>query len=144
MGKYKFKNRKFPIQFQKVVDWISDTKGVDVVLGDSTLFMGHFTRRISIHHNYDLNNNGLYALLHECGHVLQPATNVGCNSYKNIDDTDHPKEFMMGQFLNELDAWNRGMEIAKNLKLKINEKQFEKEKSEALLTYFTTTPPNFS
>ena len=37
-----------------------------------------------------------------------------------IDDTDHPKEFMMGQFLNELDAWNRGMEIAKKLKLKIN------------------------
>jgi spermidine synthase len=144
MGKYKFKNRKFPIQFQKVVDWISDTKGVDVILSDSTLFMGHFTRRISIHHNYDLNNNGLYALLHECGHVLQPATNIGCNAYKNIDDTDHPKEFMMGQFLNELDAWNRGMEIAKKLKLKINEKQFEKEKSEALLTYFTTTPPTFS
>lgn len=144
MGKYKFKNRKFPTQFQKVVGWISDVKGVDVILGNCTLFMGHFSRRIVIHHNYDLNNNGLYALLHECGHVLQPTTNIGCNTYKNIDDTEHPKEFMMGQFLNELDAWNRGMEIAKKLNLKINEKQFEKEKSEALLTYFTTTPPNFS
>jgi hypothetical protein len=140
MGKYKFKNRKFPTNFQKVVDWIGEKKGVDVVLGDCTHFMGHFTRKISIHHNYDLNNNGLFALLHECGHSLQPATNIGCNAYKNIDTEDHPKEFMMGQFLNELDAWNRGWEIAKNLNLKINEKQFEKEKQLALLTYFTTTP----
>ena len=140
MGKYKFKNRKFPKEFQKVVDWISNLKGIGVSLSNSTCFMGHFNRQIFIHHNYDLNENGLFALLHECGHVLQPVTNVGTNSYKNIDNDEHPKEFMMGQFLNELDAWNRGWDIAQNLKLKINVKQFEKEKEIALLTYFTTTP----
>jgi hypothetical protein len=86
-----------------------------------------------------LNENGLFALLHECGHSLQPVNNVGCNAYKNIDNDDHPKEFMMGQFLNELDAWNRGWDIAQKLNLKINVKQFEKEKQLALLTYFTTT-----
>jgi hypothetical protein len=140
MGKYKFKNRKFPKEFQKVVDWIGNLKGIGVSLSNSTCFMGHFNRQIFIHHNYDLNENGLFALLHECGHVLQPVTNVGTNSYKNIDNDEHPKEFMMGQFLNELDAWNRGWDIAQNLKLKINVKQFEKEKEIALLTYFTTTP----
>jgi hypothetical protein len=140
MGKYKFKNRKFPKEFQKVVDWIGNLKGIEVSLSNTTCFMGHFNRQIFIHHNYDLNENGLYALLHECGHVLQPVTNIGANSYKNIDTDEHPKEFMMGQFLNELDAWNRGWEIAQNLKLKINVKQFEKEKEIALLTYFTTTP----
>lgn len=140
MGKYKFKNRKFPKEFQKVVDWIGNLKGIEVSLSNSTCFMGHFNRQIFIHHNYDLNENGLFALLHECGHVLQPVTNVGTNSYKNIDNDEHPKEFMMGQFLNELDAWNRGWDIAQNLKLKINVKQFEKEKEIALLTYFTTTP----
>ena len=45
----------------------------------------------------------------------------------------------MGQFLNELDAWNRGWEIAEKLNLKIDLKKFEKEKEVALLTYFTTT-----
>jgi len=38
----------------------------------------------------------------ECGHALQPVNNVGCNAYKNIDNDEHPKEFMMGQFLNEI------------------------------------------
>jgi hypothetical protein len=139
MGKYKFKNRKFPIKFQKVVDYINDLKGIEVSLSNSTCFMGHFNRQIFIHHNYDLNENGLFALLHECGHVLQPVTNIGSNAYKNIDSDEHPKEFMMGQFLNELDAWNRGWEIAEKLNLKINVKKFEKEKELALLTYFTTT-----
>jgi hypothetical protein len=139
MGKYKFKNRKFPTKFQKVVDYINNLKGIEVSLSNSTCFMGHFNRQIFIHHNYDLNENGLFALLHECGHVLQPVTNVGSNAYKNIDSDDHPKEFMMGQFLNELDAWNRGWEIAEKLNLKINVKKFEKEKELALLTYFTTT-----
>jgi hypothetical protein len=139
MGKYKFKNRKFPIQFQKVVDYIGNLKGIEVSLSNSTCFMGHFNRQIFIHHNYDLNENGLFALLHECGHALQPVNNVGCNAYKNIDNDDHPKEFMMGQFLNELDAWNKGWDIAQKLNLKINVKQFEKEKQLALLTYFTTT-----
>jgi hypothetical protein len=139
MGKYKFKNRKFPTKFQKVVDYINDLKGIEVSLSNSTCFMGHFNRQIFIHHNYDLNENGLFALLHECGHVLQPVTNIGSNAYKNIDSDEHPKEFMMGQFLNELDAWNRGWEIAEKLNLKINVKKFEKEKELALLTYFTTT-----
>ena len=42
-------------------------------------------------------------LLHEVGHVLQPPTNVGVNSYKNIDIDVHPKEYEMGRFLNEVD-----------------------------------------
>ena len=46
--------------------------------------MGHFNRTIFIHHNYDLTKNGLYALLHEVGHSLQPPTSVGSNSYKNF------------------------------------------------------------
>ena len=93
MGKYKFINRKFPKEFQKVVDYIKTKKGVDVKLGQITSYMGPFNRRIFIHHNYDLRNNGLIALLHEVGHVLQPPTNVGVNSYKNIDIDVHPKEY---------------------------------------------------
>ncbi len=125
MGKYKFINRKFPKEFQKVVDYIKTKKGVDVKLGQITSYMGPFNRRIFIHHNYDLRNNGLIALLHEVGHVLQPPTNVGVNSYKNIDIDVHPKEYEMGRFLNEVDAWERGYKLSEKLNLKINKNEWE-------------------
>ncbi len=140
MGKYKFINRKFPKEFQKVVDYILTKKGVDVKLGQITSYMGPFNRRIFIHHNYDLRNNGLIALLHEVGHVLQPPTNVGVNSYKNIDIDIHPKEYEMGRFLNEVDAWEKGYEISEKLNLKINKNDWNNQKQEALLTYW----PNHS
>tara|TARA_B100000927_G_C16470436_1_gene471336 strand:- start:3086 stop:3514 length:429 start_codon:yes stop_codon:yes gene_type:complete len=140
VGKYKFINRKFPKEFQKVVDYILTKKGVDVKLGQITSYMGPFNRRIFIHHNYDLRNNGLIALLHEVGHVLQPPTNVGVNSYKNIDIDVHPKEYEMGRFLNEVDAWEKGYEVSEKLNLKINKNDWNNQKQEALLTYW----PNHS
>jgi hypothetical protein len=138
MGKYKFKQRRFPKDFQKVCDYILKEKGVKVSLSNSTLFTGHFNRQIFIHHNFDLNKNGLYSLLHEVGHVFQPATYTGANKYKLVDWDEKPKEFLMGQFLNEVDAWDRGYQIGKNLGVCIDEKLWEKTKTEALLTYFTT------
>jgi len=136
MGRYKFKNRKYPKDFQSVSDYIKSKKGVVVELGDITSFMGHFNRTIFIHHNYDLTRNGLYALLHEVGHSLQPPTSVGSNSYKNIDEDENKKEFEMERFLNELDAWNIGLTIAKKLNLTINQNEWNTQKKEALLTYW--------
>tara|TARA_R110000868_G_scaffold155347_3_gene381768 strand:- start:421 stop:837 length:417 start_codon:yes stop_codon:yes gene_type:complete len=135
MSKYKFKNRKFPKDFQKVVDYIYKKKGILVQLSQMTNYMGHFTRIINIHHNYDLNNNGLFALLHECGHSLQPPTNIGVNSYKNIDEESHQKQFILGRLLNEIDAWDKGMCISNELDIKIDMKQWNLEKENALITY---------
>jgi hypothetical protein len=136
MGRYKFKNRKFPKDFQTVSDYIKLKKGVVVKLGDITSFMGHFNRKIFIHHNYDLTKNGLYALLHEVGHSLQPPTSIGSNSYKNIDEDEHKREYEMGRLLNELDAWNIGLGVAKKLNITINKKEWDNQKDEALLTYW--------
>jgi len=136
MGKFKFKNRKFPKEFKTVAKYIEDKKGVLVTLGHYTAFLGHFTREIVIHHNYDLKNNGLFALLHECGHSLQPPTNVGINSYKNLDETEHPDEYRMGRFLNEVDAWNRGFALAGTIGIPIDKRDWNLQKERALLTYF--------
>ena len=135
MSRYKFKNRKFPKNFQKVVDYIFDKKGITVELTQMTNFTGHFNRTINVHHNYDLNKNGLYALLHECGHALQPPTHVGVNAYKNIDEDEHPKKFVLGRLMNEIDAWDKGLLIANELGIKIDMKAWEKEKETALITY---------
>jgi hypothetical protein len=136
MGRYKFINRKYPKDFQSVCDYIKTKKGVVVKLGQITSFMGYFNRTIFIHHNYDLTNNGLYALLHEVGHVLQPPTNIGSNSYKNIDEDLKPREFEMGRYVNELDAWDIALKVANELNIKINKTNWDTQKTEALLTYW--------
>ena len=80
--------------------------------------------------------NGLIALLHEAGHVLQ--NNVGgvYEHYKTVDDMEKPKEYNMYQFINELDAWNRGEELIELLDLNVDSKRFHKQREEALLTYY--------
>jgi transposase len=125
----------FPIQFQKVVDYIKRERGVEVVLGSSTCF-DSYSKTITIHRNHNLEKNGLYALLHEVGHALQPETNTGANLYRSIDDTEKPVHFAMYQFINEQDAWNGGVQVASELGLEINVREFNKLKEEALLTYF--------
>jgi len=122
--------------FQKVVDYIFKEKGVRVQLSNSTCFLGHENKLIFIHRSYNLEKNGLYALLHECGHALQPVTNTGVNCYKNIDEDEKPKEFAMNRFINEVDAWDRGLSLANKLGIKLDFKKFEKEKNTALLTYY--------
>lgn len=127
--------KEYPANFQKVVDFIRNKKGINVRLSQMTNFMGHDSGIINIHHNYNLEKNGLFSLLHECGHALQPSTNVGVNSYKNIDDELHPKKFVLGRLMNEIDAWDRGFQLASELGIKINVKEWNKQKEEALITY---------
>lgn len=122
--------------FQKVVDYIFKEKGVTVQLSDSTCFLGHDIKVIFIHRSYNLEKNGLYALLHECGHALQTPTNTGVNRYKNIDEDKNPKDFAMNRFINEVDAWDRGLSLANELGIQLDIKKFEKEKNTALLTYY--------
>jgi hypothetical protein len=133
------KTKTFPKNFQKVVDYISEKMGIRVELTDSTCFLGHQSKLICIHRSYNLEKNGLYALLHECGHALQPITNIGVNCYRNIDEDEKPKEFSMKRFINEVDAWDKGLLLSKKLNIKIDIKEFEKVKDLALLTYFTVS-----
>lgn len=122
MSRYKFKNRKFPKEFKKVAEYIQKTKGVTVLLGHSTLFNGHFTRQIIIHHNYDLKSNGLYVLLRECGEVYQPPHTEDMTLYQ--------------QYIRELDAWDKGLEIADSLNLNIDISKYKEEQSRVFCDKF--------
>jgi hypothetical protein len=53
-----------------------------------------------------------------------------------VDDMEKPKEYNMYQFINELDAWNRGEELIELLDLNVDSKRFHKQREEALLTYY--------
>ena len=127
--------KPFPKNFQKVVDYLK-TRGIYVQLSASTNFFGGGVNLINIHHNYNLEKNGLFALLHEVGHSLQNTEVYGPNHYKRIDDDDQPTKFNMYRFINEVDAWNRGERLAEELGIQIDKKEFSKSKEEALLTYY--------
>lgn len=125
-----------PQNFQKVIDYLKQEKDVDVKLGGTTVFLGMGLKRIFVDYRYDLSKNGLYALLHEAGHALQPEKNEGVNIYKSIDEERYPTKHKMLQFLNEVDAWERGLRLAKTLNIPIDTKSFNKLKNDALMTYF--------
>jgi hypothetical protein len=127
--------KPFPKNFQKVVDYLK-TRGIYVQLSTSTNFFGGGVNLINIHHNYNLEKNGLFALLHEVGHSLQNTEVFGPNHYKRIDDDDQPTKFNMYRFMNEVDAWDRGERLAEELGIQIDKKEFSKSKEEALLTYY--------
>ena len=122
--------------FQKVSNWVKDNCNIDVELGNMTAFLGHMNGKIIIHHNYNLEKNGLIALLHEVGHALQYDEEYGPNHYKNVDDLDNPKKFKMYQFMNEVDAWDRGLSLAQELRIEIDKKRWNQQMEDALLTYY--------
>jgi len=127
--------KTYPNQFQTVVDYLNNLN-IEVSLSKATCFMGWREGKIFIHHNYNLEKNGLYALLHEAGHVLQDNNEFGPNHYRKVDDMEKPKLFNMHRFINENEAWESGLYLADELGLKINLKEFHKQKEEALLTYY--------
>jgi hypothetical protein len=128
--------KSYPKNFQKVVDYLSDLN-VNVMIDCVSCYIKTDDEQtICIHHNYNLEKNGLITLLHEVGHVLQDNQKWGPNHYKNIDDMENPKEYNMYQFMNEVDAWNRGLEVAKQLNIPIDRERWGKQQREALLTYY--------
>jgi hypothetical protein len=127
--------KKYPQNFQKVVDYLK-SRGIYVQLSTTTNFFGGGVNLINIHHRYNLEKNGLFALLHEAGHSLQNTEKFGPNHYKRIDDDEHPIKFNMHRFMNEVDAWDRGEHLAQELDIRLDKKEFFKSKEEALLTYY--------
>jgi hypothetical protein len=125
----------YPTNFQKVVDYLKG-RGIYVKISTSTNFFGGGVNLINIHHKYNLEKNGLFALLHEAGHSFQNTNEFGPNHYKRIDDEEQPTKFNMYRFMNEVDAWDRGERLAEELGIQLDKKAFSKSKEEALLTYY--------
>ena len=124
--------KNYPKQFKKVSDYLKKEFEINVLLGQITAFMGHKNKKIFIHHNHNLEKNGLYSLRHEVGHVLQTDKD---NYFKSIDEDKQPKKFKYHQYLNEINAWEKGLLFANKLGIKINIKDWLKIQKESLLTY---------
>ena len=132
MDVFKIKNRKFPKNFNIVSRFIKNKKGITVKLGEKTQFLGPYEREILIHHNYDLRQNGLFMLLFECGKSLQPQNPL----QQDLRKKPNVSQIRYEQDLSDLDAWNRGEEIIKELKLNVNISDYLNFKRAYLLKYF--------
>jgi hypothetical protein len=125
-------------QFNKLKSHL-ENNGVKVEITTDTNYVQP-TQTINIHHRYNMEVNGLYALLHEAGHWLQNddkgyTQNLKNQFYKNMDNDIKTSMIM---FMHELDAWNRGEQLSNELNIEIDKKLFEKSKQEALLTYYVS------
>ena len=125
-------SKNYPKQFQKVSNYLKEKFEIDVLLGQITAFMGHKNKKIFIHHNHNLEKNGLYSLLHELGHVLQ---NEKDNFFKTIDEDKQPNKFKSHRYQNEEDAWDKGLRFAKSFGIEVNMKDWFKVRKESLQTY---------
>lgn len=125
-------NKKYPKQFKRVSDYLKEKFEIDVLLGQITAFMGHKNKKIFIHHNHNLEKNGLYSLLHELGHVLQDEKD---NFFKTIDEDKQPNKFKSHRYQNEEDAWDKGLRFAKSFGIEVNMKDWFKVRKESLQTY---------
>lgn len=124
-------------RFKKVQSFL-EKEGVKVRISNMTNYI-RSKNLINIHYSYNKEKNGLYALLHEAGHYLQKQDiTYNQNMYKDqlINNIDNDIKLSMFSFINELDAWDRGEQLAIDLDLEIDYIDFNKIKTEALLTYY--------
>lgn len=124
-------------RFKKVQNFL-EKEGVKVRISNMTNFI-RSKNLINIHYSYNKEKNGLYALLHEAGHYFQKQDiTYNQNMYKDqlINNIDNDIKLSMFSFINELDAWDRGEQLAIDLDLEIDYIDFNKIKTEALLTYY--------
>lgn len=83
----------------------------------------------------------LYTLIHEIGHMLQQLHNA-C-SYNQKYSALYSKNqyssdrYRMARLQEEMEAWDVGLNLAKSLRISINEVYYNRIRTESLLTYVT-------
>jgi len=92
------------------------------------------TIRISKTHS---NNVRLYILLHEVGHVLASLESDYDDRFLSENYDKRSKTYHATVLIDECVAWDKGLKLAKTLKLNFNRRQFDMTKARMLATYAT-------
>jgi antirestriction protein ArdC len=104
------------------------------------------TLRWSNNHSYDPETNEVfvsrqgsdknvfYTLLHETGHAIQYNMRTP-PSFTNYDPDVKTLVTMYHNMSEEIDAWQRGYDLAKRLKIPINQKDYDKYAAKYVATY---------
>lgn len=134
-----------------LIDWCRE-RGVDVRFGNmpsgtgATYFAEESYVKMSSRFSAE---KQLYTLLHECGHMLigdrRKHERYGMGHHQkdpNVRRTLHHRFDVLDE---ELEAWFRGMKLARRLKIRVNKETFHSHRLQCLKTYvkWVLEPENF-
>jgi hypothetical protein len=124
---------------KKLTDWI-ESKGITLIPDKIDLF-DRYTKTIK-YNKHNKKENQLFSILHECGHfLLQQNIYTYAKKYKaqvdfNTRLFDKPfRPYKISVLKEEYDAWDRGLALAKRLKIDIDEEKYYNYASKFLYTY---------
>ena len=79
----------------------------------------------------------LHIMLHECGHILVYENDSIVNGAEEVltKYSDNSKIFKIFTVIEEIEAWKRGLSLAKRLGIPINKKKWNKDVARAIGSY---------
>lgn len=119
--------------FERLTIFLGEENGTEVRIGEMDSFVPSLNR-IFVNGSAEPDMQ-LIALIHEAGHSFQTEHD---NRYKKIDPDDNPRArntFVNLRYENEVNAWDRGENLAIELDLDVNWDLLTTERVEALKTY---------
>lgn len=120
----------------KVIDFAKNELDVIVKLNAESTCNIRSQKVIFMHFNWNMEKNGICVLLHEIGHALQPDEITCVEAIGKYEDGEISKEDVYRSVWNEeVDAWERGEQLAKELDLDIDWDRFNKMKRKGLNSY---------
>lgn len=125
-------------KLKKISDWLSKNgyrliqSNLDFV--DYTNKEVHFCSRLS-------DKNKIFSILHECGHIVVSKKRNYSKMYKAVEKSYFDSRikrsdlFKYQHIKEEIDAWQRGLKLAKSLNIKIDKDEYEKYAAKCVKTY---------
>jgi hypothetical protein len=79
----------------------------------------------------------LYIILHECGHILVAESDIIVNGIDEVLEkySYSSKIYKTFTVIEEVEAWKRGLALARRLKIPINKKKWNRDVSRAIYKY---------
>ena len=137
------KTNKWQTNINKVVRWAS-TKNYDVEFHpNNDDEMDEFQKLVTINSRFKPECQ-LYALLHECGHLLIRKNTKRYNKLypvaKKLTDQIHKgiakgRKYQIDVISEEIDAWRIGKNLAKRLNIRIDEDNYNNEMAKYVYSY---------
>ena len=132
--------QKERLKIQKSINrlsaWVLKKYNVTVCFG-SDLVNQFEPDLMEIHINTRTNLRArLHTLLHECGHVvIRSNRKLFLKHFADRVDDKYDKGYIIDILREEFLAWEKGLEIAKNLKIKIDTDWYKRHMQEPLWSY---------
>jgi hypothetical protein len=128
----------FHEDFDCIIIWLNK-RGYKVYMGsDAQDSVQYGPKRIYLNSRQHIQNR-LYALLHECGHILvnDNRDRVYKLSYQATGEgrVRPSKQKRVAILAEEFEAWKRGERLAARLGVEINIEKYDQERTKAIMSY---------